>query len=105
LGISPPRKATDIKVWIKLEDRQTTKVIVNRSSDIDDLRNLVFNGNSDRDLYQAYYRNQQLKSGEDVPSDTKDDQPVIFTKKARPTPIQPLMEDPVTTRVRMHSND
>jgi hypothetical protein len=78
---------------------------VNRSSDIDDLRNLVLNGNSDRDLYQAYYRNQQLKSGEDVPSDTEDDQPVIFRKKVEPTPIQPLMVDPVTTRVRMHSND
>ncbi len=85
-----------MKVWIKLEDRQTTKVIVNRSSDIDDLRTLVLKGQSDRDLYQAYYRNQQLKSGEDVPSDTEDDQPVIFRKKAGPQMVEP---------VRMHSKD
>lgn len=77
-----PSSSTEIKIWTQTEERQPTKVALDRNSDIDDLiiKVLASKKEYDPDLYQAYYGNQQLDPGKHVPSDTTSNQPIVLRK-------------------------
>jgi hypothetical protein len=89
--ISEPRvdtssNPTEINVWFKIEERTARKEILNRTSDIDDLKKVALKEQHDRDLYEAHYCGHRLRPGEKVPSNTADDQPVILKKIIRLPP-------------------
>lgn len=71
---------TQIQIWTQVEECLPIKETLNHTSNIGDLKKVALREQDGRHLYQAYYRGQQLGPGERVPSDTKNDQPVILRK-------------------------
>ncbi|CAF3457468.1 unnamed protein product [Rotaria socialis] len=77
---------TELKVWVKIEERLVKREEYTSTMGIEDLKEVVFKGQNDRDLYEVYYRNQRLGPGGQVPSDTTSGQPIVFKKIAEPPP-------------------
>ncbi|CAM4887761.1 unnamed protein product [Rotaria socialis] len=95
--VHPSPNSTELKVWVKIEKRLARKEEFTCTIDIDDLKKRVFKEQNDRDLYEAYYRNQPLGPGERVPSGTTSDQPIVL-RNIKPQPPEPGGPSPVTPK-------
>lgn len=72
--------AAQVDVWVKLEVFQATKIKMNATSDIDDLKKATLNGQDHCHFYEASHLNQQLSPGEIIPLNTTSQMPVILKK-------------------------
>jgi hypothetical protein len=99
----------EIKIWTQIDGCQATRVTLNCTSIIDDLKRVALNGVDRTDLYQAYYRNQHLGPAEQVPSNTNDSEPVLLRKiiNLQPTEpgINPFVDSVIPKPVRKCLND
>lgn len=103
--INTELKPTEIGIWIQFEGCEATKIQLNSTSDIDDVKKVALNSQPGRDLYQAYYRNKQLGPGELVPFDTKDHRPILLKKIIKPQldiVIQPPVRKYLKDRLNLH---
>jgi hypothetical protein len=75
-----PSNITRIEIWSQIEGYEQEKVILDSSADIDDLKERMLREKDVKRSYRAYYKKQQLNSGDQVPLDTTCDQPVVLKK-------------------------
>ena len=78
------RRSTNIDVWTLREGYDATRYNLNSDAVIDQLKQLVFNGQNESHLYRAYFLNRQLRPGDIVPQNTASEQPVILRKISAP---------------------
>ncbi|CAF1232341.1 unnamed protein product [Adineta steineri] len=68
-----------VKVWFQHEQNVPSKINIDPDSDIDDLKEKIF-GSTDKGQYQTTYNGQLLRPSAEVPRDTTDEMPIVFTK-------------------------
>ncbi|CAF3694942.1 unnamed protein product [Rotaria sp. Silwood1] len=70
-----------IKVWVKVGNNEPDKVEIRSDSDIDDLKNELFNRNKEeKRKYYGIFNNTRLSSSSRVPHETTSENPILFVK-------------------------
>ena len=75
-----------ISVWVQIEGNEPEKIKIDRSADIDDLKQMLFPEPSAKRSYHVYYKTERLDVGEHVPLDTHRHQLLTMKNILAPVP-------------------
>ncbi|CAF0845186.1 unnamed protein product [Adineta steineri] len=77
-----------VKVWFQRDRNVPTKINIDPDSDVDDLKQKIFD-TTDIGQYLTTYNGKILKLSGKVPQNTTDDMPIVFTKIVNVPPPEP----------------
>jgi hypothetical protein len=83
---------SSIEAWVKMKNLKSVEVKVSSDADSYELKEKKFN--KEKNQYYATYKNEKLPSSTSVPTDTKDDRPIVFRFEINYDTVQPKQLEP-----------